>query len=89
MNDSEFDRSAIAETVEEIWRGLLSVPMESEDETFFELGGESISAVRIVTRIEEALGVEIDVADVFNDDPTLGELIRMVATRALPPATAA
>ncbi|MEU0793672.1 phosphopantetheine-binding protein [Amycolatopsis sp. NPDC005961] len=74
--------SDIARKVEEIWRAALTVPNGQEDATFFELGGESISAVRIVSRIEEELGVWIDVGDLFEDDPNLATLVRSVTAKA-------
>jgi acyl carrier protein len=74
--------SNIAQKVEEFWRAALTVPDGQEDATFFELGGESISAVRLVSRIEEELGIWIDVGDLFEDDPNLAALIRSVTAKA-------
>jgi len=74
--------SDIARKVEEFWRAALTVPDGQEDATFFELGGESISAVRLVSRIEEELGIWIDVGDLFEDDPNLAALIQSVIAKA-------
>jgi peptidyl carrier protein len=74
--------SEIAQKVEKIWRAVLTVPSGQEDATFFELGGESISAVRLVSRIEEELDIWIDVGDIFEDDPNLATLTRSVLARA-------
>jgi acyl carrier protein len=74
--------SNIAQKVGEIWRGVLTVPSGQEDATFFELGGESISAVRLVSRIEEELDLWIDVGDLFEDDPNLAALIQTVTAKA-------
>ncbi len=74
--------SDIAQKVEEIWRDVLTVPSGQEDATFFELGGESISAVRLTSRIEEELDIWIDVGDIFEDDPNLAALIQTVITAA-------
>ncbi|WP_169979396.1 MULTISPECIES: acyl carrier protein [unclassified Microbispora] len=68
--------------VAEIWKQVLDVPDGSEDATFFDLEGESIAAVRLVSRIEEELGVSVDVGDVFEEDPNLDALVRMVAGKA-------
>lgn len=73
--------SNIAQKVEAIWRDVLSVPSGQEDATFFELGGDSVSAVRLTSRIEEELGVLIDVGDMF-EDPDLAELVRTVTVKA-------
>jgi peptidyl carrier protein len=74
--------SEIEQRVREIWRDVFTVPAGREDATFFELGGESISAVRIVSRVEEELDVLIDVGDIFEDDPNLDAFVRSVLSRA-------
>ncbi|WP_436491833.1 phosphopantetheine-binding protein [Actinokineospora sp. HUAS TT18] len=74
--------SNIRVRVEAIWKDVLSVQDGQEDATFFELGGESISAVRLVSRIEDELDVLIDVGDIFEDDPTVADLIATVTTKA-------
>ncbi|HVK24315.1 MAG TPA: phosphopantetheine-binding protein [Actinokineospora sp.] len=73
--------SNICVRVEAIWKDVLSVQEGQEDATFFELGGESISAVRLVSRIEDDLDVLIDVGDIFEDDPTLADLIATVTAK--------
>ena len=72
----------LGEQVAAIWRDVLTVPEGSEDLTFFDLNGDSMSAVRIVARIEEELAVQIDVADMFEQDPTLAALVRSVGERS-------
>jgi len=74
--------SNIEQTVEAIWKDVLTVPSGQEQATFFELGGESISAVRLVSRIEEQLDVWIEVGDIFEEDPNLAALIRTVVAKA-------
>ncbi|MGH3864301.1 phosphopantetheine-binding protein [Actinokineospora sp.] len=72
----------ICEQVEAIWNDVLKVRSGQEEATFFELGGESISAVRLVSRIEDELDILIDVGDIFEDDPTLSALISTVMAKA-------
>ncbi|MER7048118.1 MULTISPECIES: phosphopantetheine-binding protein [Streptomyces] len=75
--------SLIEAKVSEIWTELLGREAAAqEDATFFELSGESIAAVRMVARVEDDLGVEIEVGDIFEEDPTLSTFIRLVAERA-------
>lgn len=73
--------SNIAQKVEAIWRDVLTVPSGQEDATFFELGGDSVSAVRLTSRVEEELGVLVDVGDMF-EDPDLAEFVTMVTAKA-------
>lgn len=73
---------SVESKVTEIWTAVLNVPSGGEEATFFELGGESIAAVRLVTRIEDGLDVLIDVGDIFEDDPTLAQLISTVTAAA-------
>lgn len=74
-------RSAVEKHVEGIWRDILGMPEGRQDATFFELQGQSISAVRIVTRIEDELGIGVDVGILF-EDPDLTTFARAVIARA-------
>jgi acyl carrier protein len=73
---------SIASRAEAIWRDVLGVPDGQEDVSFFELGGESIAAVRLVSRVEDELGVLIDVGDIFEEDPNLASFVRTVLAQA-------
>lgn len=77
------DVATVDKTLTAIWTEILGEPAgDLQDATFFEAGGESISATRIVSRIEEELGVEIEVGDIFEEDPNLASLVRIVQARA-------
>jgi peptidyl carrier protein len=71
----------IEKRVAAIWRDVLGVSEEDAGATFFELQGQSISAVRVTTRIEDELGIEIDVAVLF-EDPDLASFTRAVLDTA-------
>jgi len=58
---------AIVDHVTEIWRTVLNMPEGGESMTFFDLQGQSISAVRITARVEDELGAVVDVGVLFED----------------------
>ncbi|GGK90885.1 hypothetical protein Sme01_52830 [Sphaerisporangium melleum] len=72
----------IEQKVEAIWRAVLQVPEGHEDETFFELNGESMAANRLVSRVEGELGIFVEVGDIFEEDPDLAGFIRTVVAKA-------
>lgn len=71
---------AISQKVEQIWREVLDVADGQEDATFFELEGQSISAVRIAARVEDEIGVQVDIGDLF-EDPDLATFVRDVVSK--------
>ncbi|HEX3127710.1 MAG TPA: non-ribosomal peptide synthetase [Thermoanaerobaculia bacterium] len=63
-------RTEMEARVAEIWSELLKVETPGVDDDFFALGGHSLMAGRLVTRLLDELGVELSLRDVF-DHPTL------------------
>ncbi|KOV96729.1 non-ribosomal peptide synthetase [Streptomyces sp. NRRL B-3648] len=58
-------RSERERALAEIWTQVLGVAAVGVTDDFFELGGESILAARVLARIREELGVRLTVRDVF------------------------
>ncbi|QTB46101.1 amino acid adenylation domain-containing protein [Burkholderia pseudomallei] len=69
----EAPRGAKEEALAEIWRELLHVERVSRHDNFFELGGHSLLAVQLVSRLRQALSVEVALGTVF-DAPVLSAL---------------
>ncbi|WP_446039428.1 non-ribosomal peptide synthetase [Streptomyces sp. SID1121] len=61
-----------------IWCEVLDLPAVDPEDDLFDLGGHSLTIIRIAARIRESLGVEVDF-DVFFDTPTVAGIARVVS----------
>src|SRR5579859_1189525 len=69
----EGPRSAVEEILAGIWEEVLKVERVGVRDNFFELGGHSLLATQVMSRVREALGVEVALRRLF-ERPTVGEL---------------
>lgn len=60
--------------VVEAWREVLDVASASTEDNFLELGGNSILAVQLASRVQQRLGIEVEPAEVLFTE-SLGELV--------------
>ncbi|MGV9776520.1 acyl carrier protein [Streptosporangium sp. NPDC003464] len=72
---------AAGRQVEEIWKSVLDISEDEADATFFELGGRAITALRIVARVENALGVRVEVGELY-EHPSMDSFVHHVMARA-------
>lgn len=70
-------RDAVELALARIWRKVLRVPSAGRDDDFFALGGDSLSAAVLLSKIEAAFHADLDLGN-FLVSPTLGELARLI-----------
>ena len=58
-----------------IWESILGIAPVGADDDFFDLGGDSLSAAGVYARVEEELGVALNMSTLF-DAPTVARLAR-------------
>ncbi|MDR2045177.1 MAG: amino acid adenylation domain-containing protein [Clostridium sp.] len=71
-------QSAVEKELEKIWGGLLSRGDIGVNDSFFELGGNSLLLIRLREAIAEAFHIEVSVQDLFAY-PTMMELARFIS----------
>lgn len=58
--------------VSEVWREVLAVPQVGAHDDFFELGGHSLLALRVIARINAAVGIELPIQAFFAETSVAG-----------------
>jgi amino acid adenylation domain-containing protein len=56
-----------------IFAAVLGVPIVGIDDSFFDLDGQSLLAMRLINRVKSELGAELSIGDLFNA-PTVADL---------------
>jgi len=75
--DASTPLTATEARLAEIWIAVLGVERIRVEDNFFELGGHSLMALRTMSRIREAFGIEVPLRALF-EGPTLGKLAQII-----------
>jgi FkbM family methyltransferase len=67
-------QSAAEQRLAGIWRDIFGISEITVESDFFELGGNSLTAVRLIARVEEAFGQDVLAPDVLFETGKLGAL---------------
>lgn len=59
--------SSVEDKVKVVWKNLLQADEINPDQTFFELGGDSITMIDMIAQLSAELETEIDPALLFSD----------------------
>lgn len=64
----------------DIWRDILGIEEISVTDNFFEIGGHSLKAVRVLSRISQQIGLKIELKVIFKN-PTIAQLAVEIEAR--------
>ncbi|MEW6161213.1 MAG: condensation domain-containing protein, partial [Verrucomicrobiota bacterium] len=73
-------RSALEHQLHAIWSAVLGVEM-GLDESFFELGGNSLLATQILSRLREQFQVDLPFPTLFEENSTIAGMARSIESR--------
>ncbi|MGH9760606.1 MAG: phosphopantetheine-binding protein, partial [Blastocatellia bacterium] len=70
-------KGELEEGIANIWQDLLGVEAVGAQDNFFDLGGNSLIGLRVISRLKKDLGVEVPVVALF-EGPTVGALAKLI-----------
>ena len=71
-------RRAIQDSLLQIWAAVLRRPRIDKSANFFEIGGDSLKAMEVISRVREVLNVDLPLISFF-EDPTIEHLADTLA----------
>ena len=74
-------RNDLERQIARIWEEVMRISPVGIDRNFFEMGGDSLRATRILSRLREAFQVELTLRDFFEETPTVESMTQRVAGR--------
>ena len=75
----------IEQTLAGLYAQILGVERVGVDDSFFDVGGNSLLAMRLATQIGNELGVDVPIQTIF-DEPTVARLAQKIRPKAEQPA---
>ena len=72
----------VEKTIAKIWQEVLGVERVASDDNFFALGGDSLIAIQILSRLRKSFEVDLPVTTLF-DAPTVSDLAVLVVQKQL------
>jgi thioesterase domain-containing protein/acyl carrier protein len=76
-SSAEIQQTATESALQAIWQDILGVPVSDLDRTFFDMGGHSLHAIAMLTKIQRSLNVKLTV-DVLFKHPSISALASQI-----------
>ena len=81
-------RTRVEEALTGIWREVLGVERVGVFDNFFEIGGDSLIATRLVSRMRETFQMELSLKWFFNTAPTIADMAKNIEQNFIDEAAA-
>ncbi|MDR0499792.1 MAG: amino acid adenylation domain-containing protein [Coriobacteriales bacterium] len=78
--DDDLPKTATEECIIQIWEEAMGIKNIGRNESYYELGGNSLIATRVIGVVRERLNINLTTADVFTHT-TVAELARLIDER--------
>ncbi len=82
-DSADAPRNEVEEALLRIWSGVLEADRIGINDSFFDLGGHSLAAIKVISRVREELGVHLSMATMF-DAPTIAGLAKIIDAERQP-----
>jgi FkbH-like protein len=76
-------RTQLEQQLADIWGELLGVSSIGVDDNFFDLGGHSLLAVQLLSRVRQALNVDVGLEVVYSSAFTIAELAKAIELKEI------
>lgn len=73
---------AVESMLADIWQELFGIDQIGVHDDFFDLGGQSLLAIQLITRVREAFQIELPLTDLF-DAPTIAAMAEKITSQQL------
>ncbi|HLC42887.1 MAG TPA: amino acid adenylation domain-containing protein [Methylomirabilota bacterium] len=78
-DSSMIPRTSTETDLAEIWAEVLGLSRVGIHDNFFDMGGHSLAATQVLSRVRDLYGIEVSLRDFF-ESPTVADMARMVET---------
>jgi len=76
-NIFEAPKTTTEQTLAVLWSNVLAIDIIGTRDNFFDLGGHSILATKLISKVRDAFGVELPLRELF-DKPTISETAQLI-----------